>query len=273
MAEVQHRTFTIEGSGGPVAVQVWEVTGSRRLVLLAHGYGEHSGRYDHLARSLVARGASVWGPDHIGHGASGGEPAVVTDIEAVVDDLHQVTEMALEAHPSLPVVLIGHSMGGLIATRYAQRYGQDLAGLVLSGPLIGRHGLIEMMLTLPEIPEIPIDPTMLSRDAAVGEAYAADPLVYHGPFKRRTLEALQAALAAVDAGPGFGSLPLLYVQGQEDGLVPLDIARPAVERLRGPDFTEHIYEGAKHEVFNEINRDEVVEDVAAFVDRVTKAQA
>jgi alpha-beta hydrolase superfamily lysophospholipase len=273
MPEVHRRTFTVEGRSGPLAVHVWDAAAPKRLVLLAHGYGEHSGRYDHVARALVLRGASVWSPDHSGHGGSGGERAIVTDIESMVDDLRHVKELAIDAHPGLPVVLIGHSMGGLIATRYAQRYGADLAGLVLSAPLIGRHEVFDMLLALPEIPEVPIEPTVLSRDATVGDAYAADPLVYHGPFKRPTLEGFRAALAAVDAGPGFGSLPLLHVHGGADGLVPLDIAGPAVERLHGPDFTEHIYDGARHEVFNEVNREEVIEDVAAFVDRVSAVQA
>jgi alpha-beta hydrolase superfamily lysophospholipase len=194
---------------------------------------------------------------------------VVVDFDEVVDDVRRATAMALEAHPGVPVVLIGHSMGGLIATRYAQQHGDELAGLVLSGPLVGRHEFAEQLLALPVIPDVAIDPSTLSRDPAVGEAYAADPLVYHGPFLRPMLEAMRAGLAAIEAGPDFGPLPTLYLHGEEDTLVPVAIARPAVERLAGRDFTERIYEGARHEIFNEINRDEVVEVVCAFVDRVT----
>jgi alpha-beta hydrolase superfamily lysophospholipase len=159
-------------------------------------------------------------------------------------------------------------MGGLIATRYAQRHGGELAGLVLSGPLIGRHEFAELLLGLPELPEIPLDPTTLSRDPAVGEAYAADPLVYHGPFKRPMLEAMRAAFAAVEEGPGFGDLPTLYLHGEADPLVPIDVTRAAVERLRGSDFTERVYAGAKHEIFNELERQETIDQVVAFVDRV-----
>lgn len=268
---MNHRTESFEGSRGSIVVHVWDDTSPHRIVLIAHGYGEHSGRYGHVADALVARGATVWSPDHRGHGLSAGEPAVIEDFEGVVDDLHHVASMALAAHPGLPVVLIGHSMGGLVAARYAQRHGDELAGLVLSGPLVGRHEFAELLLGLPELPDIPLDPGTLSRDPSVGEAYAADPLVYHGPFRRPMLEAMRSGLAAVEAGPGFGDLPTLYLHGGEDALVPLDATRPTVERLRGVDFTERVYAGAKHEIFNETNRQEVLDDVGAFVERVTAA--
>jgi alpha-beta hydrolase superfamily lysophospholipase len=102
----------------------------------------------------------------------------------------------------------------------------------------------------------------------VGEAYTADPLVYHGPFKRPMLEAMRDAFAAVEDGPGFGDVPTLYLHGEDDPLVPISITRPAVERLRGSDFTERVYAGAKHEIFNEIDRQETIDEVRAFADRV-----
>ena len=266
---MKQRTETFKGTRGPIVVYIWEDPVARRIALLAHGYGEHSGRYGHVAGALVAGGASVWSPDHLGHGLSGGDRAVIVDFEEAVDDLHRVASMALAAHPGFPIVLVGHSMGGLIATRYAQRYGAELAGLVLSGPLIGRHEFAELLLGLPDLPDIPLDPGMLSRDPSVGEAYAADPLVYHGPFRRPMLEAMRSGMAAVEAGPGFGDLPTLYLHGGEDPLVPIAATRPTVERLRGTDFTERVYQDAKHEIFNETNRQEVIDEVAAFVDRVT----
>lgn len=265
---MKKRTEAFEGRRGPIVVHVWEGPAVRRVAVVAHGYGEHSGRYDHVAQALVDRGAAVWSPDHLGHGLSAGERAVIVDFQETVDDLHRVASMARDAHPGLPVVLIGHSMGGLIATRYAQRYGDELAGLVLSGPLIGRHEFADLLLGLPEIPDVALDPSTLSRDPAVGQAYADDPLVYHGPFKRPMLEALRSAFAAVEAGPGFGALPTLYLHGEDDALVPLAVSRPAVERLSGSDFTERVYGDAKHEIFNEINRREVLDEVCAFVERV-----
>ena len=258
----------LQGARGRVVVHEWANPEARFVALVAHGYGEHAGRYEHVARRLVAEGAVVYAPDHLGHGLSEGDRAHVDDGEDFSADLHRVVQRAREAHPGLPVVLIGHSMGGLIATRYAQRHPGELTALVLSGPAIGGAPELEMLLTLDPIPDVPIDPAVLSRDPAVGRAYADDPLVYHGPFQRATLQALVTAVKAVAGGPGLGDLPTLWIHGEEDQLVPLVATRTAIEHVRGENFTERIYPGARHEVFNETNQDEVLDDVMAFLRRV-----
>ena len=250
---------------GRVQVRRWPIDNPKRLVVLVHGYGEHIGRYEHVAAALNARGSAVVGPDHVGHGRSGGERALVEDFEAIVDDVRAVVE---DARGGLPVVMVGHSMGGLIAVRYAQRHRGDLAGLVLSGPAVGLTPVFETWLEAP--PSDPIDGAALSRDPAVGEAYASDPLVYHGGWKRTTLEAWIAADAAIANGPTFGDLPLLYVHGAEDPLVPVALARPVVERLAGPDSELRVIPGARHEVFNEIDQDATIALVADFAERVTR---
>jgi alpha-beta hydrolase superfamily lysophospholipase len=265
---IEKRT-TLRGSEGDLSVAIWDNPDAKRIVVLAHGYGEHVGRYQHVADALVERGAAVYGPDHLGHGTSAGDQALVADFERVVDDLHQVVELAKRQHPGLPVVLVGHSMGGLIATRYAQRHGQELAGLVLSGPAIGLGPVIGGWLAAPELPSDPIDVAVLSRDPAVGQAYADDPLVWHGGWKRETLEAFAAADEAIAAGGGFGDLPLLYVHGEADQLVPMVLAQPIVHGLKGDDFTERVVPEARHEVFNETDKDQTIGLVADFADRVT----
>lgn len=261
----QETTFV--GTEGDVHLSVWDNPRARHVVVIAHGYGEHVGRYGHVADALVARGAAVYAADHIGHGRSAGDRVVITDFEHVVDDLHTVVSRARSDHPGLPVVLIGHSMGGLVATRFAQRHGDELAGLVLSGPAVGDMGL-SVLLELEEIPEVPIDPDVLSRDPAVGAAYATDPLVWHGAFQRPTVEAWARAHEAVTTGPGFGELPVLWIHGEDDQLVPLATTQPAVERLAGR-LARRLYPGARHELFNETNREEVLAEVLGFVDEVT----
>ena len=265
--------ISLAGSEGELSVRVWSHQAPARIVVLAHGYGEHIGRYEHVAAALVERGAVVYGADHLGHGESAGEQVLIADFEHVVDDLHEVVELARGEHPDLPLVLVAHSMGGLVGARYAQRYGQELAGLVLSAPSIGLAAVLAPVLVqLPEgaeLPDEPIDPTVLSRDLAVGEAYANDPLVWHGGWKRQTLEAFHRANEAVDAGPGFGDLPVLYIHGEADQLVPMALAQPAVQRLKGTNFTEHIVPDARHETFNEFDKDATIGLVASFAERVT----
>jgi alpha-beta hydrolase superfamily lysophospholipase len=251
---------------GRVQVRHWPAEDPARLVVLVHGYGEHIGRYEHVAEMLRSRGSSVVGPDHVGHGRSEGDRVHVEDFESIVDDVRAVVN---EEPGALPVVMVGHSMGGLIATRFAQRHREDLAGLVLSGPAVGLAPVFEAWLAAPELPSDPINVATLSRDPAVGEAYASDPLVWHGGWKRSTLEAWVAADAAIASGPGFGDLPLLYLHGAEDQLVPVDLARPVVERLAGPHSELHVLDGARHEVFNELGQEQTIDMVASFAERVT----
>src|SRR4051794_38555665 len=257
----------LAGTRGRIAVHRWEIDSPRYVVLLSHGYGEHARRYDHVAARLNAVGAAVYAPDHHGHGRSDGERALAEDIEGAVDDLHLVAERAAADHPALPAALIGHSMGGLIAARYAQRHGAELAALVLSGPAVGGNPEIEALAEMDPIPDVPIDPAVLSRDPEVGRAYAEDALVYHGPFRRETLLGFGAAVAAVAEAGSFGDLPTLWIHGEEDALVPVRYTRPAIENVAGEHFEQHFYPGARHEIFNEINRDEVIADVLEFLNR------
>ncbi|MEU6355483.1 lysophospholipase [Streptomyces sp. NPDC047072] len=266
------REHVVAGTKGSVTVREWPRESPRYLALLVHGYGEHIGRYEGLAEVLVADGAAVFGPDHMGHGKSAGERVLIDDFEDVVSDVHTVADLARRAHPGLPLVLVGHSMGGLIAARFAQRYGAELAALVLSGPVIGDWKLPGTLLALDEIPDTPISPASLSRDPAVGAAYAADPLVWHGPMKRPTVEAFARALETVDRGGDVGALPLLWLHGDEDRLVPLDGSRVGVERLGGSAVTERIRPGARHEVFHETDRNAVFDEVVRFLDDVLRTK-
>ncbi|WP_405846459.1 alpha/beta fold hydrolase [Streptomyces sp. NBC_01518] len=262
------REHVLSGTRGTITAHEWPHERPLHLALVAHGYGEHLGRYAELAAALRAHGAAVFGPDHQGHGASAGERVLIEDFEDVVTDLHAVADLARATHPGVPLVLIGHSMGGLIASRFAQRYGDELAALVLSVPVIGAWELPGRLLALDEIPDVPVSPAALSRDPGVGAAYAADPLVWHGPMKRPTLEAFAQTLKTVGESGDIGGLPLLWLHGADDRLVPLAGSRVGVERLNGGELTERVYAGARHEVFHETNRAEVFADLIRFLDGV-----
>jgi alpha-beta hydrolase superfamily lysophospholipase len=260
---------TLAGRQEQIAVSLWQNPEARHIVILAHGYGEHLGRYEHVAQFLVQRGAVVAGPDHVGHGRSGGERVEVTDYSLVVDDLHTVVKRLKERHPDLPVILVGHSMGGMIAARYAQLHRDELVGLVLSGPVLGTWSSVTDLLALEEIPHDPLDVSTLSRNPQVGEIYSEDELVWHGPFRRQTVEALDAALRTINAGPKLGDLPTLWLHGEDDQLVPLDETRAGIDTLGFTNLEEVVYPHARHEVFNEINKDEVLRKTAEFIDSAT----
>lgn len=266
---VEAGAWEFGGTRGRIAVRDWANPGARYVAVLVHGYGEHIGRYDHVADALVASGATVCGPDHIGHGRSDGERVLIEDFADVVADVHTTLTRTAAAYPGLPVVLIGHSMGGMIAARYAQVHGAGLAALVLSGPVLGSWAPTELA-DAAVIPDEPLDVSTLSRDPEVGRKYAADPLIWHGPFKREMLRAIARCLDEITFGGRLGALPTLWVHGEDDQLVPLPATRAGIERIRGDDFTERLYPGARHEVFNETNSAEVIGDVVAFADRVLR---
>jgi len=260
--------FTLEGHDGTLAGRHWPAENPRYVVLLCHGYGEHSGRYEYVATRFVTDGATVYAIDHVGHGLSDGERVLVEDFENVVDDFHLLDLTARRENPGLPVVLVGHSMGGMITARYAQRYGNSLAAVVLSAPVLGTWAAVDALLTADEIPDTPIDPDTLSRDPAVGRAYVADPLVWHGPFKRPTVQALKNCLDTISAAGPVDSVPVLWLHGSDDGLVPIEGTVQGWGTYSGAQARSGTYTGARHEIFNETNRDEVLGDVLDFVNSV-----
>ncbi|ASK65803.1 lysophospholipase [Brachybacterium avium] len=260
--------FSLTGHGGTLAGRAWARPDPRWIAVLSHGYGEHVGRYEWVAARLQDAGAAVYAADHLGHGRSDGQRVLISDFEPVVEDLDLVVQHAASQHPGLPVVLIGHSMGGLIAARYTQRHAGSLAATVLSGPVLGSWATVDELLALEEIPSTPIDPGTLSRDPAVGADYAEDPLVWHGDFVRSTLEGLQQAMRTLEEAGSVGEHPLLYLHGEADRLVPLPASWEGLQTLRGPRTFVKTYPGAQHEIFNETNRDEVIGDVIGFVEGV-----
>lgn len=267
-ADAEPRPFTLEGHAGTLAGSCWPAAEARAVVLIAHGYGEHVRRYDHVAARLNRAGLSVYAADHAGHGRSDGERVLIPDFEPVVEDVQRVLEHAARENPGLPFVLIGHSMGGMIAARFAQVHGEELTALVLSGPVLGRWETVEQLLTVEVIPDDPIDVSTLSRDPEVGRRYEADPLIWHGPFRRPTLQGLHDAMDRINATGSIGEIPLLYLHGEADPLVPIEDSLGGLEKIRGPRTEVTTYPGARHEIFNETNQAEVLDDVVAFVDRL-----
>lgn len=262
------KDLEVQGNRGSIMVRRWDPSHAKFIVLLVHGYGEHSGRYHHVADALTKEGGVVYAPDHHGHGRTkGGERAVVDDVDSMASDVARVADFAQKEHANLPIVLIGHSLGGLISTRFVQTQNVPLAALVLSGPVIGGSPGIQALAQMDPIPEVPLDPNALSRDPEVGKSYAADPLVHHGPFHRKTLNEFNAQVEKVAKGPNFGSIPTLWIHGENDPLVPYDVTKKAFDHVKGSKFEEKVYPGGMHEIFNETNKADVIGDTVSFIKR------
>lgn len=260
---------TFAGSEGRVFYRRWgPVESPHRVVLIVHGYAEHGGRYGHVADALTGRGAMVYAADHVGHGHSDGERALITDFEHVVDDLHHLADIARRENPGVPLVLVGHSMGGLLSGRFAQRWPEEVAGVAFCGAVIGDWQWARDVLTRPELPFVSFDPEALSRDPSVGAAYAADPLVYHGQYKRGLLVAEVEALDRFQRDIDALTPPVLLLHGSEDPFVPYERSVQAVRDMPTDDATVHVFDGARHELLNETNRAEIIGLLADWIDRI-----
>lgn len=254
------------GSEGNVFYRRWDPHGQpSTIVQVVHGYAEHGGRYAHVAEALNEVGAVVYADDHLGHGRSDGERALITDFEHVVDDLASLADIAVSECPGLPLILVGHSMGGLLSARLVQREPGRVAGVAFCGAVIGDWEWAREVLLQPELPYIPFDPLALSRDPDVGASYAQDPLVYHGQYKRQLLEAEVVALDRFADDIDKITMPVLFLHGTEDPFVPYRRSLEAVSEMPTEDLTVHVYEGARHEVLNESNRAEVIGDLLEWV--------
>jgi acylglycerol lipase len=257
---IQHRTWL--PAGPPIGVLV-----------IAHGFAEHGGRYAHVAARLVAEGVAVRAADHRGHGLSEGKRTSVVRFDDYVDDLTTVVESARREWASRRVILLGHSMGGLIALRLAVRASIPLDGLVVSAPAACPREVSKPTLLLgralsrlaPNTGVLRLPLNRISRDPAVVDAYDHDPLVFRTPIRARLGAEMLTAMERVDAGlPGLRT-PLLVMQGTADGLVDPGCGPHVYERAGSADKTLKMYDGLWHEIFNEPERDHVLDDLATWV--------
>lgn len=274
--------MTIESSGSFTGVggrnifwrsSVPDSAPARAVIVLVHGLGEHSGRYDHVAARLVGEGYAVHGGDHRGHGRSDGPRAFIEDMDNAVADVDTLVDSAVAAHPGLPVFMLGHSMGGLIALRYALAHQERLAGLILSAALAQLDAVpkpLELVgralsVIAPRAPLIAIDPNLVSRDAAVVEAYRSDPLVHHGKVPARTAAQLADAVERFPSTVGAITVPALILYGTADGLCNPAGSVMLGERIGSGDKTVTAYDGLFHEILNEPERETVLEDIVGWL--------
>lgn len=283
--------------------QRWMPSGEPRAVVqIAHGMAEHSARYERFAEELNAAGYAVYANDHRGHGRTAdartlGHFPMDGGWDRVVEDLHEVSLLAArEVGDGVPVVLLGHSMGSLLARSYGARYGGRLAGLVISGTPadVGVLGRVGRLVALAEgrvrgaahpsslldtmsfgAFNKPFEPARtkfdwLSRDEDAVDSYVADPLcgfVCTDGFYAAMLDGLHR----VNRRAGLpAALPVLVISGDADPAGKSgDGVRPVVDLFRGEgvrDVTLTLYPGARHEILHETNRDEVVADILAWLD-------
>ncbi|MDE2615487.1 MAG: lysophospholipase [Burkholderiales bacterium] len=277
MPESTLTTF-VASDGDNLAIQDWPLDPGTRLrgvVVLVHGLGEHAGRYDELARRLNGWGFAVRGYDHYGHGESGGVRGGLPSDHRLVEDLADVLGSTRKRMQAVtPLILLGHSMGGLVAARLVALGLTRVDGLVLSSPAFdpGLNAFQKLLLAvLPAIaPDLRVgnrlDPKWISHDPQVVQAYQQDRLVHDRISGRLARFIAEGGAATLAAAPRW-QVPTLLMYAGSDKLVSPRGSAAFAQAAPARVLTAHCFEGLYHEIFNELERGPVYERLQAWLDK------
>lgn len=271
----QDGTFTAP-DGARLFWQCWEPdTPAVAVLLLAHGLAEHSGRYNELAQYFVAAGYAVCALDHEGHGNSEGRRGHIDRFDNFTRALCKFADDVQARYAETPMILVGHSMGGLISGALLVEAQEKFAGCVLSGAAVKAAeeppawllyiGRI-LSVIMPKLGQLQLDASAVSRDPDVVERYVNDPLVYTGKVSVRCATELFSAMAKLREAAQQITLPILFVHGGEDALAAVEGSRILHARVSSVDKTLIVYDDLYHEIFNEPERARVFADVRSWLD-------
>ena len=266
----------METTASGICFRHWRPEGQpRAAVLLVHGLGEHSGRYQRVAELLMARGFVVLAPDHLGHGESPGTRVFVEQFDDYLVGVRECRDLINEIYPSAPCFILGHSMGGLITGRLLLEDQDQYAGAMLSGPAFAAEqppSAIVMLIgrllaaVAPKAGMIALDSSGVSRDPNVVAAYNTDPLVHHDKITAALGIALFDAMAKVMAEASSITLPLLIMHGGADIMAAPAGSEQFSAAVSSEDLTTKILPGLFHEIFNEPEGDEIIASYADWVE-------
>jgi alpha-beta hydrolase superfamily lysophospholipase len=274
-----------DADGHDIFVSCWAPEGpAKAVVQIAHGWAEHRRRYARPAVALVAAGYAVYADDHLGHGETGLAAGGLGDfrprgMRGVVEAVHQVSGRIDDDLPGVPRFLLGHSWGSQIAKRYARLWGDELAGLLLTGTGHARAGSVGGRRTslVREGANTPEERyAWLSADPAEVKAYVADPLCGFEGMEVRPADPDRAYLSEGDDARLPNDLPVLIFNGAEDPVGGEEGTGLLAEHYRRAglgDVTARSYPGGRHELFNDVMRQEVLTDVVAWLDRMVESGA
>lgn len=225
------------------------------VLLVAHGFAEHSGRYMNLVNYFVPKGYAVYALDHRGHGRSDGERVQINKFTDYLKDLKTFFDIVQKENPKEKIFLLGHSMGAAISTAYVIRQQHELIGLILSG-----GGIVTRDMDLPQRkPGQPLNTEFLSRDTAVIEAYENDPLVYRGPIPESSAPT-QSGDKLAEMVPQI-KLPILIMAGNDPHVTDGIRSKALYERVGSEDKTLKLYDNLRHEIFNEPEHKEIMAEM------------
>lgn len=242
--------------------------------VLIHGYGEYCGRYDHVAKAFNAAGIDVHSYDQRGFGQSPGKRAYIHDFNTLLDDLDVFLAYVSPRFGGQKPFFMGHSMGGMVLTRYVQTRHPETQGLIFSSPFLGFSddvpafllALADVLGTIaPWLPVGGVDNTGLSRDPAVVAAADADPLAYHGKVRARTGSQFNMAIRAAREAFAEITNPAYIIHGSADRVVPPSGSKALFDGCASADKSLKIYEDGYHELWNDLEKDAVVAGIRDWV--------
>lgn len=271
--QARHTLRTPDGE--TLAVHEWPVEAgiAKAVVVVVHGLGEHAGRYARVAERLNSWGFGVRAVDQHGHGASSGARGGLPTVNRLLDDLAIVIDDTRRAHPTLPLVLLGHSLGGLVAASFVARGVREVDALVLSSPALdpGLSGFQKFLVaTLSRVaPGLRVgnglDLRYLSHDPAVAEAYRADALC-HDRIGARLARFLADEGATVQAAAARWTVPTLLIYAGDDRLVDPAGSRAFAQVAPPSKLSTSCYAAHYHEIFNEREAEPVFDRLRRWLD-------
>ncbi len=277
-ADVTHAAGSFAGHGGlKLFEQSWRPMGATRgVVVVVHGLKDHSSRYEAFAEAAVRRGYAVYAFDLRGHGRSEGIRVYTSAFDDYLADLGIFLKRVRAKEPDAAPFLLGHSMGGAIATLHAMAHGAELRGVLLSGAALQSDvsaatvtGTKVIAAVAPRAGVFQLDLDDFSRDPTTVWEGRVDPLIYQEPAPARTAREVLGAIDRIQEHMEDLTAPALIMHGGADKVTPPEGSRALYRRARAEDKTLRIYEGLFHDLLHEPERAQVTRDVLEWLDRHT----
>lgn len=281
MTEIEYQYFQGKFEGyGKLALfyQSWRPVFCERVMVIAHGMGEHSGRYMNLIRAFANEGIGFYAYDHRGHGRSKGARGCIKSFHELTEDLRNFLKLVSIHENHRPIVLFGHSLGGLISLHYIEeverRGGVLPSGLILSNPMLklavevpgwkkAASGFLSKFLPRLTL-STALDYSLLSRDPAVQENLKTDKLSHRRMSGRFYTEILHA-MKSVDENKDLIRIPLLMLIGGSDQVIDPHASSKFVDEMEWEGREKKIYPDFYHELINDIGKEKVLADIKQWL--------
>lgn len=267
---------TFEGVGGlKIATRTWLPEGTvRGIMILVHGFNSHSGYMRWPAEQFAAQGLAAYALDHRGRGKSEGERFYVENFSDWLEDLDKLVDMARSENPGVPVYMLGHSAGGVIASSYVFEHQQEVAGLICESfaydvglPHLAQLALEGASHLIPHLPVYTLKNEIFSRDPAVVEAMNNDPLIKNESQPAQTSSELLKAAERLGKNMPNINVPVFIIHGTEDKATRPAGSQYFYDNVGSADKTLKLYEGGYHDLLNDIDKEVVMADILAWVNQ------